>query len=296
MDLQGAPVLAEDLVTHDPPLDGDARTGPGGHREVPRPAEGQPQTSLVIGCAEASQQGGVRQPLLQQAHGPARQVQALGCRAALDIGEQDRAVPGPVDVVGDQVVDAVGDDAGVDAEQQTVGDHGVVGGEEISAGLNEPAALPDCRLGAADLLAEAGGVHRAEPGQQPPYVFRLPAAGTWMLSLGSRGQGPPVSGVQLVGEVAADLGEALPLGLCIGRQLVTVGLEVVRPSRRKLHHAIGEDAADLCECLHHRPGARFSGAGAAQPELGELPPPDLGGAAGDPRPARTRTICRRTWT
>ncbi|MDQ0383209.1 hypothetical protein J2S54_000029 [Streptomyces sp. DSM 42143] len=90
--------------------------------DVERVAEGSGQrhdilvTAALVRRDEAPQQRGVGQPLLQETHGPARQIQALGRGAALDVGEQDRGVSGPVDVLRDQVLDAVGDDAGVDAE------------------------------------------------------------------------------------------------------------------------------------------------------------------------------------
>ncbi len=80
------------------------------------------------------------QPLLQQPRRPPGQGDALGGGAALHIAEQDRRVACPVDAAGDQVVDAVGDDARVDPEQQQVGDHCVGVREQLGAGAQVPAA------------------------------------------------------------------------------------------------------------------------------------------------------------
>jgi hypothetical protein len=56
------------------------------------------------------------QPLLQEPNGPLRQSQRLARSAPLDVGQQDRGVAGPVDVVDDEIVDPVGHDAGIGAE------------------------------------------------------------------------------------------------------------------------------------------------------------------------------------
>ena len=119
----GSAVVADDVVAEHPAL--DARPA--------RPAETaewpgwlSPNHSWSALRRRRSCAAAPNAPATARAAGPpAGQVHALGGGAAFDVGQQDRGVAGPVDVVDDQVVDAVGDDAGVDAEQQPVGDHDV---------------------------------------------------------------------------------------------------------------------------------------------------------------------------
>src|ERR1035441_1782904 len=102
---------------------------------------------------------------------PAGQVQAFRRGAALDVGQQDRGIPGPVDVGGDQVIYAVGDDAGVDAEQQPVGDYHVQRREQGRADFLETAPPADRPRRAACQLPDLLWPGRAGPGQQPGDVL-----------------------------------------------------------------------------------------------------------------------------
>ena len=63
------------------------------------------------------------QPLFQEPDGPFRRGQRLPGGAPFDVGQQDRRVAGPVDVIDKEVIDPVGHDAGIGAEQKPVGDH-----------------------------------------------------------------------------------------------------------------------------------------------------------------------------
>src|SRR5271156_3148076 len=81
-------------------------------------------------------------------------LRLFGRSAALDVGQQDRRVTGPVDIVGDQVIDPVGNDAGVDAEQQLVGDHRAKIWEQVAAGLENTTTLAHHVLRAAQMLTE----------------------------------------------------------------------------------------------------------------------------------------------
>ena len=177
VDLQRQAVVAGHLRAGDPALDGDPpgcpalRPDPGAAGLV----QPQPQVAAMFRVSVAAQQRRVSEPLLEQPDRLAGQVQALGGGPALDIGQQDDGVPGPVDVAGHQVVDAVGDDAGVDAEQQPVGDHHVQAREQVAAGLQDPAALADHVVRAAQVLPECDDADGARPGQQPAQVILAPA-------------------------------------------------------------------------------------------------------------------------
>jgi hypothetical protein len=126
------------------------------------------------GVSVAPQQLRVRQPLLQEPHCLLREVHALACRPALDVREQDRRVPGPVNVAGHQVIDPVRHDPGMDAEQQPVGDHVAEMREQAGAGRRDTAALLHRVKGAGQVGRDARGPHGAEPGQQPGEVIPGP--------------------------------------------------------------------------------------------------------------------------
>jgi len=116
VDLQRCPVGGGHAVAVAPPADHVAVHRPGRYLRRTVPGDPQPQLPALAGRDAGAQQRRMRQPLFQQGHRASGQVQALGRSTALNVGEQDRAVPGPVDVAGDQVTDPVGDDAAVGAE------------------------------------------------------------------------------------------------------------------------------------------------------------------------------------
>ncbi len=113
-----------------PPGTSPVGTGGGG-------LEPQPQPLAQLGRAVLTQQGGVLEPALQQPHGLLRQGQAFVRGAALEVFQQDGGLPGPLQILNAQVVDAVGHDPGVDAEQQLVGEHHPRPGEQsLSLGVH----------------------------------------------------------------------------------------------------------------------------------------------------------------
>ena len=140
MDPQRPAVIAGHVVAQYPALDPDPVDLLDEH--VPAGTAGaQPEPFPVARAGVAAQQCRVAEPLLEQPYCPAGQVQALRGGAALDVGQQDRGVPGPVDVAGGQVRDAVRHDAGADAEQQPVGDHRVQRGNRSALTSWKPLCL-----------------------------------------------------------------------------------------------------------------------------------------------------------
>lgn len=80
-------------------------------------------------------------PLLQQPHRAAVEGEAFCRDAALEIAQENRAVPGPLHAVQVDTADAVGNDSGVDAEQQLVADHHLGVGEQRRADMVQAAVL-----------------------------------------------------------------------------------------------------------------------------------------------------------
>ena len=136
---------------------------------VPGRLPAQPQPAAQLRRRERAQQRRVLQPLLQQPHRRARQGQALGRGAALNVIEQDRAVAGPVQVAGAEPADPVRDDPGIAAEQQLVGDHRVRGREQRRVPLAHPPgqAVLGGVPGHPGQGRQPGDVQRAAAGQQP---------------------------------------------------------------------------------------------------------------------------------
>ena len=242
----------------------------------------EPQVAAVFRGGVAAQQGRVGEPLLEQPDRPAGQVQALGSGPALHIGQQDDGVPGPVDVADHQVVDAVRDDAGVDAEQQPVGDHRVQAREQVAAGVQDTAALADHVVRAAQVLTERDDADGARPGQQPAQVIPAPAVLTGMAAPAGRGRGLLVRGERLAGDRLAGAGQAGPLGLGIRRQLMMVALGVEGPAGRELGHSGVQGAACGLEPEQHPAGACLLRAGGGHPVAGRLRSPQAGRVPGEP--------------
>ena len=233
------------------------------------------------------------QPLLQKARRAPWQGEALGSGAALDVGQQDRRVPGPVDVIGEQVIDAVGDDPGVDAEKQPVGDHHVRDREQIPARIQEPAAVAHHMLRAAQLLPEAGGGERTDADQQPPQIVRAPPALVRVPSAFGRGQCLLVPGERLVSDGPAGSCQPSPLGLAVGRELTVIALRVVRPARSELQDLRVELAAGRAETLQVQASR---GPVAAIQYCANKGRRRSGARPVKPRPASLRAMSRMDWT
>jgi len=267
-------------MAHGPALDSD-RVDLADQARFAGLAHPQPEHVALRRRDEGPQQRRVRQPLLQQSHRRARQVQALLRRAALDIGQQDRGVTGPVDVAGDQVRNAIRDDARVDAEQQPVGNHGVEVRERAHDRVVEAAAAADHRIRYPQVRPELADAGRPEAGQQPVQVRRLPPAGAGTLRAGSINEHLAVGGIGVVGHLPADPGQALPVSIRIRRQRPAESLDVEVPACGQLEHALAQAAAGPGEALDHAAGQGLQPHRPGHPELGQLTPPQIGGAAGE---------------
>ena len=276
-------VVADDAVAAHPPAD----RGPAHLLEsagVTGLAHPQPQRGLLVRWHETAQQRRVRQPLLEQPHRRPRQGGALGGGAPFDVGQQDRRIPGPVDVSDLQVGDAVGDDAGVDAEQQPVGDHDFEVRKHRQRSLVEDSgdsSMAEDVDRHANCLSSLAAADRAECRQQPAEVLVRPRTRARMPPSGDGRQRMPMRGVGDIDLLSADRGQPLPFGLGVGRQRPPIRLNVEVPPRGQFQHPVAETAAGSCVTLHQGPSQRLQPVRARHPELRQLPAPQIGDAAGE---------------
>ena len=239
----GSTVVADDAVAAHPPAD----RGPAHLLEsagVTGLAHPQPQRGSLVRWHEAAQQRRVRQPLLEQPHRRPRQGGALGGGAPFDVGQQDRRIPGPVDVSDLQVGDAVGDDAGVDAEQQPVGDHDFEVREHRQRSLVEDSggsSMAEDVDRHANCLSGLAAADRAECRQQPAEVLVRPRTRARMPPSGDGRQRMPMRGVGDIDLLSADRGQPMPFGLGVGRQWPPIRLNVEVPPRGQFQHSRRRD-------------------------------------------------------
>ena len=208
-------VLADNAVATRPPAD----RGPAHLLEsagITGLAHPQPQRGLLVRWHETAQQRRVRQPLLEQPHRWPRQGGALGGCAPFDVGQQDRRIAGPVDVSDLQAGDAVGDDAGVDAEQQPVGDHDFEVRKHCQRSLVEDSgdsSMAEDIDRHVNCLSGLAAADRAECRQQPAEVLVRPRTRARMPTSGDGCQRMPMRGVGNIDLLSADRGQPMPFGL-----------------------------------------------------------------------------------
>ncbi|WP_239591646.1 hypothetical protein [Mycolicibacterium tusciae] len=227
----------------------------------------------------------MRQPLLEQPHRWPRQGGALGGGAAFDIGQQNSRIPGPVDVSDLQVGDTVRDDAGVDPEQQPVGDHDFEVREHRLRSLVEDSgdsSMAEDVDRHANRLSGLAAAERAVRRQQPAEVLVRPRARARMPPSGNGRQRMPMRGIGVIDLLSADRGKSLPFSLGVGRQRPPIRLNVEVPPGGQFHHAVADTAAGSRVTLHQGPSQRLQPVRARHPELRQLPAPQIGDAAGEP--------------
>lgn len=224
--MRGGPAPAQPIAEHQ-----TRRRSPGlagGGRPQPL-IEPDPQRRPQLLADDAAQWSRVLQPLLQQAHRLPREGQALRTRAALDVVEQDRGLTSPVDVGYPEVGDAVGDDAGVGAEQQHVGERDVGGREQ------RPGHPTEVRLG--HRVARHPGppdhlraTERAVPQQQPGQVLIAQPAPAWIHAVLGRPQQDLLRGVRVRDDALAAVDQGGPFSLGVGSERLVGGLRLQRPT------------------------------------------------------------------
>ena len=101
-------------------------------------------------------------------------------------------------------VDAVGDDARADAEQQPVGDHHIQVREQVPCRVVETAPVVDHRGRDVRVLTERAVPAGPVRASSQRRVLPAPPAVPGMTPLGGSGQGLPVGGVGVVDQGAAD--------------------------------------------------------------------------------------------
>jgi hypothetical protein len=231
----------------------------------------------------AAQQRGVREPLFQQPNSTFGQGQGFGGGPSFDVGQQDCAVTGPIDVADGQVVDAVGHDAGIDAEQQQVGDDHAQVRKQSGARVGNAAPLLHRVERALQVCRDAGCADRTQSCQQPGQVVAAPILQCRRHPSRGRGQAIAMRGVGVVNDHAADAGQPIPLGFGIGRQRCAVRRRGIGPTGDQLPHPRVEPRGDRVETRQHAadvvlPLERAGG----HPILGQLSPPQIGRTAGEP--------------
>lgn len=281
--------LIGELVAADPR--GACRCFELGRRPAAAPVRpvAQPQPLPQLRRSEPPREGGVLQPLLQQPYRRPRQGQRLLAGAALDIVEEHGRVACPLHISQAEVVQAVGNDAGTDPEQQPVAERHRCRREQRGHRLRHPSRIVRGDLpvrSRADLLGRQA--HRLRPVVQQRELDVLPCHPAHRQLLPPRRvpQRPPVSGMGFAYGSLSCLGQRLPLPFRVGGQGLPLPAQprVERPSVHHAPHVRRQDALQVIQAPQQRPVMRLVPVVRAHPVLGQHAP---GQAARIPGEAQT---------
>ncbi len=248
-------------------------TGPPGTSPVGARGAGlepQPQPLAQFGRAVLAEQSGVLEPALQQPHCLLGQGQALVRGAALEVFQQDGGLPGPLQILDAQVVDAVGHDSGVDAEQQLVGEHRLWPGEQ-SLSLAVHGTDPVSRLVArpADRCPQFGCRGGPVVEHLPADVLVCPTVRVRILTrLGCR-SGCPVGRPGILDDSPAGIGQVLPGDLVIRIMRIVDGVPVVEAPADECSHVRGEYAGFRVQGRQQAAALRLTPVAGRPPQLRE---------------------------